>query len=65
MPPAVILYDISHTNLLLLAAAIPPFDAGDTKEGSATSTEDLDWGGKLDYDNPDNFTDTTATRQRI
>lgn len=56
-----VLYDISHANLVLYGATIPSYDTDkDNKE-----TEDLEWGGNLDYDNPNNFTDISEDRKRI
>lgn len=55
-----VLFDISHANLVLYGAAIP---------GSYTDNENSrrepEWGGNLDYDNPDNFTNNNEDRQRI
>lgn len=45
----------------MYGAAIPSYDVGKEK---SQSPDDLEWGGSLDYDNPDNFIDTND-RQRI
>lgn len=61
------LYDISYANLLLYGKATPSYDTDATSDSAATtrSTEDLDWGGAMDYSNPDNFTDIAEDRKRI
>ncbi len=46
--PDYVLYDISYANLIMYGAAVPSFD--DEKE-------DDGWDEKLNWDNPDNFTD--------
>ena len=46
---------------MLYGAAIPSYDTDKDKK----KTEDLEWGGSLDYDNPDNFNDTNEDRKRI
>lgn len=63
LPPEQILYEVSHANLVLFGAAIPSFE--NEKESDRPNTENLQWGGKLDYDNPDNFTDTDTDRVRV
>lgn len=47
---------MSHANLLLYAKATPDFSTPSEKD-KTTELEDLEWGGSLDYDNPDNFID--------
>lgn len=49
---------------MLYAAAIPPIDTSgkstgskDDEEDEERNLEDLDWGGALDCNNPDNFID--------
>nr|DAL75656.1 MAG TPA: hypothetical protein [Caudoviricetes sp.] len=61
------LYDISYVNLLLYGKATPSYDIDTPGDTNATTrdTEDLDWGGAIDYSNPDNFTDITEDRKRI
>jgi hypothetical protein len=62
-----VLYDISYANLLLYGKATPSYDIdtpGNT-DTTARNTENLDWGGEMDYSNPDNFTDITEDRKRI
>lgn len=57
---------ISYTNLLMYAAAIPPLDTDGEKQTDARDNlDDLDWGGKMDMSNPDNFKDQDDQRQRI
>lgn len=65
MTPDFVLHGISHANLMLYAAAVPPIDTSDKKTGSKDdddeskerNLENLDWGGALDCNNPDNFID--------
>jgi hypothetical protein len=52
---------MSHANLVLYGAAIPSYD---NDKSTDSSHADLDWGGNLDYSNPDNFTNT-KDRQRV
>lgn len=60
------LHEVSHNNLLMYAAAIPPLDADNEKQtDSRTNLDDLDWGGKMDMSNPDNFKDQDDQRQRV
>lgn len=59
--PAEILFDISHNNLLMYGAATPSYDY----ESRKSDKQDLEWGGVLDGDNPDNFINTKNDRQRI
>lgn len=60
------LNEISHANLLMYAAAIPPLDTADDKQtNTRANIDDLDWGGKMDMSNPDNFKDQDDQRQRI
>lgn len=65
MTPEYVLNEISHDNLLMYAATIPPLDTDTSEDNTSNRLEDLDWGGKLDMNNPDNFTDTDDQRQRI
>lgn len=65
MTPEYVLNEISHDNLLMYAAAIPQFDTDTSEDKESSRLDGLDWGGKLDMDNPDNFTDTDDQRQRI
>lgn len=65
MTPEYVLNEISHNNLLMYAAAIPPLDTDSSEDKASDRLDGLDWGGKLDMDNPDNFTDTDDQRQRI
>lgn len=65
MTPDFVLHEISHVNLMLYAAAIPPIDTSgkntgnkdDENEGRRRNLKDLDWGGAIDCNNPDNFID--------
>lgn len=61
------LYDISYANLLLYGKATPSYDivASSNTDTTPRNTEDLDWGGAMDYSNPDNFTDIAEDRKRI
>ena len=63
MTPDYILHEISHQNLLLYAAATPSYDTD--KEKKEDPKEDLDWGGSLDWSNPENFNDSTNDRIKI
>lgn len=54
---------MSHANLLLYAKATPDYTAT-TEKDAETNLDDLEWGGSLDYDNPDNFIDLPE-RSRI
>ncbi len=63
MTPEYVLNEISYDNLLMYAAAIPPLDTSEDK--TSNRLDGLEWGGRLDMDNPDNFTDTDDQRQRI
>ena len=65
--PEQVLYDISYANILLYGKATPSYDTDSPSDTDTTtrSTEDLDWGGAMDYSNPDNFTDITEDRKRI
>ena len=64
MTPEQVLYDISHSNLLLYGAATPSYHV-DSKTENERNLEDLDWGGVIDYDNPNNFTDLSDEPKRI
>lgn len=64
MTPDAILHGISHANLMLYASAIPPIDTdgkGDKENKGADdesrNLDNLNWGGALDCNNPDNYTD--------
>lgn len=46
---------------MLYGAAIPSYDTNKDER----KTDDLEWGGSLDYDNPNNFNDTNEDRKRI
>lgn len=48
----------------MYAAAIPPLDTTEENE-QRTNLDDIDWGGKLDMSNPENFNDTDYQRKRI
>lgn len=65
MTPDVILNDISHANLLLYSAAIPPIDTDGDEVIESNQLDELDWGGRLDMSNPENFKDTDDQRKRI
>lgn len=62
MTPDFVLHGISHANLMLYAAAIPPIDTsgkstGNKDDNEERNLEDLDWGGAIDCNNPNNFID--------
>lgn len=63
MTPDYILHNISYQNLLLYAAATPSYDTN--KEKKEGQNEDLEWGGPLDWSNPENFNDSTNDRMKI
>lgn len=54
-------------NILLYGKATPSYDTDNPSDTDTATrnTEDLDWGGAMDYSNPDNFTDITEDRKRI
>ena len=61
MTPDYVLHDISHRNLLLYGASIPSLDT-DKEKGAK---DELNWGGPMDWSNPDNFNDTTNNRVKV
>ncbi|WP_300948944.1 hypothetical protein [Paramuribaculum intestinale] len=49
----------------MYSAAIPPIDTDGDEVIESNQLDELDWGGRLDMSNPENFKDTDDQRKRI